>query len=53
MLATGELEQRRVELALEHKAVPMMFTGIGMEQMDFDLQGMFEKILPRSSSRGK
>ena len=51
MLATGELEQRRVELALEHKAVPMMFTGIGMEQMDFDLQGMFEKILPRSSSR--
>jgi ATP-dependent HslUV protease ATP-binding subunit HslU len=51
MLASGELEQRRVELALEHKAVPMMFTGIGMEQMDFDLQGMFEKILPRSSSR--
>jgi ATP-dependent HslUV protease ATP-binding subunit HslU len=51
MLATGEMEQRRVELALEHKAVPMMFTGIGMEQMDFDLQGMFEKILPRSSSR--
>ncbi|MGA2797109.1 MAG: ATP-dependent protease ATPase subunit HslU [Thermoguttaceae bacterium] len=51
MLASGEMEQRRVELALEHKAVPMMFTGIGMEQMDFDLQGMFEKILPRSSSR--
>jgi ATP-dependent HslUV protease ATP-binding subunit HslU len=51
MLASGEMEQRRVELALEHKAVPMMFTGIGMEQMDFDLQGMFEKIMPRSSSR--
>ncbi len=51
ILATGELESRRVELALEHKAVPMMFTGIGMEQMDFDLQGMFEKILPRSTSR--
>jgi ATP-dependent HslUV protease ATP-binding subunit HslU len=51
MLASSELEQRHVELALEHKAVPMMFTGIGMEQMDFDLQGMFEKILPRSSSR--
>ena len=46
MLAAGEMEQRRVELSLEHKAVPMMFTGIGMEQMDFDLQGMFEKILP-------
>jgi ATP-dependent HslUV protease ATP-binding subunit HslU len=51
MLASGELEQRRVELALEHKAVPMMFTGIGMEQMDFDLQGMFEKIVPRSTTR--
>jgi ATP-dependent HslUV protease ATP-binding subunit HslU len=51
MLATGELEQRRVELAMEHKAVPMMFTGVGMEQMDFDLQGMFEKILPRNTSR--
>ncbi len=51
MLTSGEMEQRRVEIVLEHKAVPMMFTGIGMEQMDFDLQGMFEKILPRSSSR--
>ena len=51
MLAAGEMEQRRVELSLEHKAVPMMFTGIGMEQMDFDLQGMFEKILPRNTTR--
>ncbi|MGW8256060.1 MAG: ATP-dependent protease ATPase subunit HslU [Thermoguttaceae bacterium] len=51
MLATGEMEQRRVEITTEHKAVPMMFTGMGMEQMDFDLQGMFEKILPRGASR--
>ena len=29
----------------------MMFTGMGMEQMDFDLQGMFEKIMPKSSVR--
>ncbi|MCC6127188.1 MAG: ATP-dependent protease ATPase subunit HslU [Pirellulales bacterium] len=50
MLAAGELEQRRVELSVEHKAVPMMFTGIGMEQMDFDLQGMFEKIIPKKTS---
>ena len=28
-----------------------MFTGMGMEQMDFDLQGMFEKILPKNSVR--
>jgi ATP-dependent HslUV protease ATP-binding subunit HslU len=51
MLATGELDQRRVTLTLEQRAVPMMLTGIGMEQMDMDLQGMFEKILPRHSSR--
>jgi ATP-dependent HslUV protease ATP-binding subunit HslU len=50
MLVASELEQRRVELSVEHKAVPMMFTGIGMEQMDFDLQGMFEKIMPKKSS---
>ncbi len=51
MLTSGELDNRRIELQLEHKAVPMMFTGVGMEQMDFDLQGMFEKILPKSSTR--
>ena len=51
MLTSGELDNRRIELQLEHKAVPMMFTGVGMEQMDFDLQGMFEKILPKNSTR--
>ncbi len=29
------------------RRTPMMFTGMGMEQMDVDLQGMFEKILPK------
>ena len=51
MLAAGEMEDRRVELTIEQKAVPMMFTGMGMEQMDIDLQGMFEKILPKNTSR--
>jgi len=51
MLLAGELEQRKVELTIEQRATPMMFTGVGMEQMDFDLQGMFEKILPRNSVR--
>jgi ATP-dependent HslUV protease ATP-binding subunit HslU len=50
-LRSGELDERRVELTIEQKAVPMMFTGVGMEQMDFDLQGMFEKILPRHTAR--
>jgi len=51
MLVGGLLEDRKVEIAVEQKAVPMMFTGIGMEQMDLDLHSMFEKILPKNSSR--
>lgn len=51
MLASGEMEQRRVELQMEQRAMPMMLTGVGMEQMDIDLQGMFEKILPKHSAR--
>jgi ATP-dependent HslUV protease ATP-binding subunit HslU len=51
MLLAGELEQRKVEITTEQKAVPMMFTGMGMEQVDLDLQGMFEKILPKNSVR--
>ena len=51
MLAAGEMEQRRVELTLEQRAVPMVFSGIGMEQMDLDIQGMFEKIMPKTTAR--
>jgi ATP-dependent HslUV protease ATP-binding subunit HslU len=51
MLAGGEMEQRRVELNIEQKAVPMVLSGMGMEQMDIDLQGMFDKIMPKHSSR--
>ncbi|HEY1603321.1 MAG TPA: ATP-dependent protease ATPase subunit HslU [Pirellulales bacterium] len=51
MLAAGALDERKVELTVEQKSMPMMFTGMGMEQMDMDLQGMFEKILPKQSSR--
>ncbi|MBN2023504.1 MAG: ATP-dependent protease ATPase subunit HslU [Pirellulales bacterium] len=51
MLTTGEMDQRRVEVTTEQKAMPMMLTGVGMEQMDLDLQGMFEKILPKTTSR--
>ncbi|MGA2032988.1 MAG: ATP-dependent protease ATPase subunit HslU [Thermoguttaceae bacterium] len=50
-LATGELDQRSVELVLEQKRAPLMFTGMGLEQMDVDLQGMFEKIMPKNSTR--
>src|SRR5208282_6718921 len=32
MLLTGELNDRRVELVIEQRAAPMMFTGAGLEQ---------------------
>jgi ATP-dependent HslUV protease ATP-binding subunit HslU len=51
MLAAGELEQRKVEVTIEQRATPMMVTGMGLEQLDVDLQGMFEKILPKNSVR--
>jgi ATP-dependent HslUV protease ATP-binding subunit HslU len=51
MLATGRLDDRKVELTIEQKAVPMLVPGMGLEQMDVDLQGMFEKILPKHTSR--
>jgi len=50
-LAAGQLDDKRVELSLEQKGTPMMFTGVGMEQMDVDLQGMFDKILPKHTTR--
>ena len=50
-LAAGEMEERRIELTLEQKATPMMLTGMGLEQVDLDLQGMFEKILPKNTVR--
>jgi ATP-dependent HslUV protease ATP-binding subunit HslU len=51
MLSNGELEQRKVEVTIEQRATPMMVTGMGLEQLDVDLQGMFEKILPKNTIR--
>jgi ATP-dependent HslUV protease ATP-binding subunit HslU len=50
-LRSGEMDERKVEITVEQKAVPMMLTGMGLEQADLDLQGMFEKILPKNTSR--
>ncbi|MEM9352084.1 MAG: ATP-dependent protease ATPase subunit HslU [Planctomycetota bacterium] len=55
MLVAGELEQREVEIAIEQKAQAMMLPGMGPggDQMDFDVQGMLEKILPKNVVRRK
>lgn len=51
MLRAGELDTRRVELRIEQKAAPVMLGGAGLEHMDVDLQGLFDKVLPRNSVR--
>jgi ATP-dependent HslUV protease ATP-binding subunit HslU len=49
-LEAGDLEDRIVELTVEHRAVPVqIFSNLGMEQMDVDFQSMFEKIMPKQS----
>ena len=51
LLDAGELEDREVELSVEQKTSPVqIFSNMGMENMDVDLQGMFDKIMPRSNA---
>jgi ATP-dependent HslUV protease ATP-binding subunit HslU len=48
-LEAGELEDRMVELTVEQKAVPVqIFSNLGMENMDVNLQDMFNNIMPKS-----
>lgn len=52
-LRAGELEDREVQLTVDRSQSPVhVFSnmGMGMEQMDMDLQSMFEKIVPRQQT---
>jgi len=50
MLDAGELEDKMVELTVEQKHVPVqVFSNLGMENMDVDLQSMFDKFLPKQT----
>jgi ATP-dependent HslUV protease ATP-binding subunit HslU len=53
MLLGGELENRQVEIKIEQKAQAMMIPGMGPggDSMDFDFQGMIEKIMPKNVVR--
>ncbi len=51
MLAAGELDDKPVELTVEQKHVPVqVFSSMGMENMDVDLQNMFEKFMPKTAA---
>ncbi|WP_339727109.1 ATP-dependent protease ATPase subunit HslU [uncultured Gimesia sp.] len=54
MLKNGELEEKEVEISIDPKSSPVqVFSNMGMDQMDVDLQGMFEKIMPQQSKSRK
>jgi ATP-dependent HslUV protease ATP-binding subunit HslU len=46
-LAAGELDSGKVEVSVQQKSPPMLLGGVGLEQTDLDLQGMFDKFLPK------
>jgi ATP-dependent HslUV protease ATP-binding subunit HslU len=51
-LEAGEMEDRMVELTVEQRQVPGVILGsAGMEQMEADLQGMLERIMPKQSQQ--
>ncbi|MEX0702889.1 MAG: ATP-dependent protease ATPase subunit HslU [Planctomycetales bacterium] len=53
-LRGGELEDREVEINIQQRARPVhIFSNMGMEQMDVDLQGMFERLMPKQNRERK
>jgi ATP-dependent HslUV protease ATP-binding subunit HslU len=53
-LDAGDFEDRKVELNIEQKTSPVHIlgaAGMGMEQMESDLQSMFERILPKGQQK--
>lgn len=54
MLKNGSLEEKEVEISIDQKNSPVqVFSNMGMDQMDVDLQGMFERIMPQQSKDRK
>ena len=49
-LRAGKMEESVVRLRTERKAVQVqMFSGMGMENMDFDMQNILDKVIPKES----
>lgn len=49
-LEAGQFEDRTVQLKVEQKLVPVqIFSNLGMEQMDVDMQNLFDKIVPKDA----
>ncbi len=54
MLAAGQLEDREVDIRVEQRTPPVqVFSNMGIDQMDADLQSMFERLMPKRSQTRK
>jgi ATP-dependent HslUV protease ATP-binding subunit HslU len=54
MLLAGELDDRIVELTIEQKTPAVQILGgMGIEQMEANLQDMFERIMPKGNAARK
>ncbi|MBI1309775.1 ATP-dependent protease ATPase subunit HslU [bacterium] len=48
MLRAGKLDDRSIELNVEQRQSPVqVFSNMGIEQMDLDMQNMLERIVPK------
>lgn len=53
-LRAGELDSKDVTLNVEQKHVPVqVFSSMGLEQMDVDIQNMFERMMPKGNRERK
>jgi len=52
-LEAGELEDRMVELTIDHKGLPggIVLSGMGIEQIEADMQTMLERIMPKQAQQ--
>ena len=54
MLIKGDMEDKEVEISIDQKSSPVqVISNMGMDQMDVDLQGMLEKMMPGQSKSRK
>ena len=54
MLRAGQLEDREIEIDVEQRGNSVQVFGpMGMENMDIDLQGMMDKLVPKQKKKRK
>jgi len=53
-LASGALEDRQIEVTVEEKGVSMpIFSNVGLDQMEPEMQGFLDRLMPSRTARRK